>query len=168
VDIGSNIGISALFFLTRNDHSRCHLYEPVPENVKRLRDNLAGFEDRYDLHEAAVADRAGRVEFGVEPTGRYGGIGINYERSIEVDCLEINRVLEDVLEREGEIDLLKLDIEGMELLTVRAIRPELLRRIGIVYFECEAEPGDIGGEGFERSYANSTCALRNRSPLRAA
>jgi FkbM family methyltransferase len=167
VDIGSNIGISALYFLTRNDQSRCHLYEPVPENVRRLRDNLAGHEDRYELHEAAVADRAGRVEFGIEPTGRYGGIGINYERSIEVDCLEINQVLEGVLRREGAIDLLKLDIEGMELQTVRAIRPELLRRIGVVYFECDQEPTGVAAEGFERSYANSTCALRNRSPVRA-
>jgi FkbM family methyltransferase len=168
VDIGSNIGISALYFLTRNDHSRCHLYEPVPENVKRLRQNLTGLEDRCELHEAAVADRAGRVEFGVEPTGRYGGIGLARERSIEVDCLEINQVLEDVLAREGEIDLLKLDTEGMELQTVRAIRPELLGRIGVVYFEWEQEPADLGVEGFERSYANSTCTLRNRSPVRAA
>jgi FkbM family methyltransferase len=167
VDIGSNIGISALYFLTRNDESRCHLYEPVPENVKRLRENLAGFEDRYVLHETAVADRAGPVEFGVEPTGRYGGIGLTYERSIEVDCLEINRVLDEVLEREGRIDLLKLDTEGMELDTVRAIRPELLRRIGTVYFEWEDEPGDLGADGFERSYANSTCSLRNRRPAAA-
>jgi FkbM family methyltransferase len=167
VDIGSNIGLSALYFLTRNDHSRCHLYEPVPENVRRLRDNLIGLEDRYELQEAAVADRAGRVGFGVEPTGRYGGIGLAYERSIEVDCLEINQVLEAVLEREGAIDLLKLDIEGMELQTVRAIRPELLRGIGVVYFECDQEPTDVAPEGFERSYANSTCALRNRSPVRA-
>jgi FkbM family methyltransferase len=162
VDIGSNVGISALYFLTRNDQCRCHLYEPVPENLSRLRDNLAGLENRYELHEAAVADRAGPVEFGVEPTGRYGGIGLTYERSIEVDCLEINSVLEDVLAREDRIDLLKLDTEGMELDTVRAIRPELLRRIGVVYFECDHEPADLEADGFDRSYANSTYALRNR------
>jgi len=104
----------------------------------------------------------------VEPTGRYGGIGLARDRSIEVDCLEINQVLEDVLAREGEIDLLKLDTEGMELPTVRAIRPELLRRIRVVYFEVEEEPTDLGAEGFERAYANSTCALRNRTPLSAA
>jgi FkbM family methyltransferase len=161
VDIGSNIGISALYFLTRNDHCRCYLYEPVPENVDRLRENLVGLKDRYELDEVAVADHAGPVEFGVEPTGRYGGIGLAHERSIEVECLEINRVLDDVLAREGRIDLLKLDTEGMELDTVRAVHPELLRRIGVIYFECDHEPADVGGDGFERSYANSTCALRN-------
>jgi hypothetical protein len=44
VDIGSNIGISALYFLTRNRDARCYLYEPVPRNVERLRANLAGYE----------------------------------------------------------------------------------------------------------------------------
>src|SRR5262245_917624 len=44
VDVGSNIGISALYFLTRNPHVRCHLYEPVGRNVARLRENLAGHE----------------------------------------------------------------------------------------------------------------------------
>ena len=37
VDVGSNIGISALFFLTRNSSCRMWLYEPVPRNVERLR-----------------------------------------------------------------------------------------------------------------------------------
>ncbi len=40
VDIGSNIGISALYFLTRNRDARCYLYEPVPRNVERLHANL--------------------------------------------------------------------------------------------------------------------------------
>jgi FkbM family methyltransferase len=165
VDIGSNIGVSALYFLTRNHESRCHLYEPVPENVRRLRDNLADYEDRCEVQQVAVADREGQVEFGVEPTGRYGGIGLDYGQTIQVDCLEINRVLDDVLAREGRIDVLKIDTEGMELATVRAIRPELLERIGVVYFECDDEPGDLNAEGFERSFANSTCALRNRAPV---
>jgi FkbM family methyltransferase len=164
VDIGSNIGISALYFLTRNADARCHLYEPVPENVERLRRNLAGYERRYELHEAAVADRADRVSFGVEPTGRYGGIGLDLERSIEVESLDINRVLDGVLEREPLIDVLKLDTEGLELRTVRAIRPDLLRRVRVIYFEVDEEP-EVHPELFERSFANTTCALRNRAPV---
>ena len=159
VDIGSNIGISALYFLTRNDSARCYLYEPVPENLDRLRANLEGYEDRYELREVAVAERAGRVEFGVEPTGRYGGIGLDLEGSIEVECLDVNDVLEDVLEREGEIDILKLDTEGLELATVEAIRPELLRRIRVIYFESPEEP-EVHSDLFDRSFANTTCALR--------
>ena len=35
IDLGSNIGISALYFLTRNADCRVWLYEPVPRNVER-------------------------------------------------------------------------------------------------------------------------------------
>ena len=48
VDIGSNIGLSALFFLTRDESCRCWLYEPVPANVERLRANLRAFADRFE------------------------------------------------------------------------------------------------------------------------
>src|SRR5688572_9903353 len=50
VDVGSNIGLSALYFLTRDPSVRCYLFEPVPQNVERLRGNLAGFEERFTLH----------------------------------------------------------------------------------------------------------------------
>jgi FkbM family methyltransferase len=161
VDLGSNIGISALYFLTRNTGSRCWLYEPVPENVERLRRNLAGHEDRYRLSEAAVADRAGRYEFGVEETGRYGGIGADTGRSIEVEGLDVNDVLEEVLDEVPLIDVLKVDTEGLELATVEAVRPDLLRRIRTIFFEVDEEP-EVHAEIFERSFANTTCSLRNR------
>ena len=162
VDIGSNIGISALYFLTRNPTARCHLYEPVPQNVERLRHNLAAFRDRWTLEELAVWDRDAVVEFGVEPTGRYGGIGVEMPERIEVACISINDVLERVLAREGRIDILKIDIEGAELDTVAAIRPELLDRIHTIYFETAART-ELHTDRFALSYACDTGRLVNRS-----
>ena len=45
VDFGSNIGISALYFLTRNPSMQVYLFEPVPSNIERLRENLKGYEN---------------------------------------------------------------------------------------------------------------------------
>ena len=47
VDVGSNIGISALYFLTRNPTAASGSTSRCPRNVERLRRNLAGYEDRY-------------------------------------------------------------------------------------------------------------------------
>jgi FkbM family methyltransferase len=157
VDIGSNIGISALYFLTRNPHARCHLYEPVPRNVERLRENLAGFEERYELTEAAVWDRAGTVTFGVEPTGRYGGIDIPAPETIEVPCAEIN----DVLEHAPRVDVLKVDTEGAELATVAAIRPELQDRVRVIYLET-LERTALHPERFDTSFSCDTLRLTQR------
>jgi FkbM family methyltransferase len=160
VDIGSNIGISALYFLTRNRSSRCYLFEPDPRNVTRLKANLAGYEDRYSLDPSAVGPTGGRVEFGIEPTGRYGGIGVQADAHITVDCRAINDVLDEILGREELIEILKIDTEGLEVETVAAIRPDLLERIGTIYFEADqAEP--LHPERFEHAYACQTNRLRN-------
>jgi len=161
VDIGSNIGISALYFLTRSAHVRCHLFEPDPRNVERLLENLACYRDRFELAKAAVADRAGRVRFGREPTGRYGGLENEFSDEIEVDCLHINDVLTGVLELDGRIDMLKIDTEGLENRTVLAISPHLLAQIGVLCFETR-EPVNPAPELFELRHATDTARLTNR------
>jgi FkbM family methyltransferase len=170
IDIGSNIGISALYFLTRAPEVFCHLFEPDPRNLERLRANLAPFEGRFAVTAAAVADRSGRARFGREPSGRYGGLDLQLAGEIEVDCLHINDVLRDALADGGEIDLLKIDTEGMENRTVQAIDRDLLERIHVICFETRT-PVNPAPERFELHFATDTARLVNRvgaaSPLQA-
>lgn len=158
VDIGSNIGISALYFLSRNATSKCHLFEPDPKNIVKLKKTLQGYEDRYVLHENAVSDFAGPVEFGVEDTGRYGGIGFTKGEVIRVECLHINTVLAKVLETEPEIDVLKIDTEGVEIQTVNAISPEYLGRIRHIYMEAEPH-GNLHEHHFTQRQYGTVCQL---------
>jgi FkbM family methyltransferase len=158
VDIGSNIGISALYFLTRNHEARCYLYEPVPRNVERLRANLAACEARYEVQEVAVAAGGGTVAFTVEPFGRYGGIGVVGDEHIEVTCRAVADVLDEVLEREDRIDLLKIDTEGAELDTLRAIRADQLDRITTICFETSTPYNPDPGR-FAMRFASETCRL---------
>ncbi len=162
LDVGSNIGLSALYFLTRNPGCECLLYEPVPRNVERLRLNLAGHEERYTLFEAAVAAAAGPVSFGVEDTGRYGGIGVATGRTIELSSVGINEVLHDALAKHERIDVLKIDTEGTELELLAAVRPELLGRVRAVYLETSERPGPVL-DGFSTSFRNDTLVLMNRA-----
>jgi FkbM family methyltransferase len=162
VDIGSNIGISALYFLTRSASVRCHLFEPDPRNVERLLANLAAYGERFELTVAAVADRAGRVRFGRELSGRYGGLDSGLADQIEVDCVHIDEVLTGVLDAEGRIDMLKIDTEGLENRTVQAIDPDLLARVGVLCFETRTPVNPLP-EVFELEYATETARLTNRT-----
>lgn len=166
VDLGSNIGLSALYFLTRPSRPFCYLYEPDPRNAARLRDNLAGYADRWELAEAAVAARAGRVRFATEPTGRYGRVGGDAHGGggLTVDCRAINDVLEHALTRAGTIDLVKIDTEGLELDTVRAMDPALLRRVRAIVFEAfDAKPdGRLHPALFTQRLHGSVCRLTRR------
>ena len=140
VDVGANIGISALYFLTRNNHSRVYCFEPSPINTPRLRERLAPFGDRVVISEQALSDRDGFFEFNAEPVGRYSGLVIpDYSRElvnvVQVETLNISDALERILEAEPFIDVLKIDTEGTEESILRSIRPELLSKIGEMFVE---------------------------------
>ena len=161
VDIGSNIGISALYFLSRDADVFCHLYEPVPANVERLRENLARFDGRYVLREVAVAEFTGKSAFAVEPTGRYGGIDTEWPDQIEVSAVSINEVLRSVLESVPEIDILKIDVEGLEVRLVEAIDPDLRGRIRRIYIEASPEHPVLPDWFSQRSHGG-VCVLDRR------
>ncbi|MBI5195220.1 MAG: FkbM family methyltransferase [Nitrospirae bacterium] len=164
VDIGSNIGISALYFLSRNNESKCYLYEPDKRNIEKLKKNLSGFLKRYSLHENAVSYESGQLEFGIEATGRYGGIGIKSKEMIIVNCLEINDVIKNVLSNEGYIDILKIDTEGVEIKTVENIEVDLLRRIKIIYLEAKPKH-QLHSSIFKQKQYGSVCQLVNKEHI---
>jgi FkbM family methyltransferase len=160
VDIGSNIGMSALYFLTRSKDNYCYLYEPNPANVERLKRNLSHFEERISLSSSAVGNITGDVAFGIEPTGRYGGIGVKTSTQITVPCLHINDVIENALKKNDRVDLLKIDTEGAELATVQAIDPRFYPRIRRIYFEAEP-PGKVLPPPFKQEQHWTICRLIN-------
>ncbi len=147
VDFGSNIGISALYFLTRNPKVKVYLYEPLPRNIERLKENLHGFENRYELDPVAVGLENGICSFGCEPTGRYGGLNKSeMKNQVDVQVKNANEIVRDILNKNPTIDILKIDIEGLEEDVINNLPPELLKKIDRIYAETETEfKGDLPG-----------------------
>ena len=135
VDFGSNIGVSAGYFLTRNKNVKTYLFEPLPINIDKLKLNLEKFEDRYELDEAAVGLENGTAEFGYEETGRYGGLESDLTETIQVQVRKADEVISNILEKEGSIDILKIDVEGLETAIIKSISPENLKKISRIYAE---------------------------------
>ncbi|HJS91213.1 MAG TPA: FkbM family methyltransferase [Steroidobacteraceae bacterium] len=161
-DFGSNIGISALYFLTRNPRAYAYLYEPLPANLERLRSNLAGFEGRYQLFPFAVGMVEGPVQFGCEPTGRYGGIGLARETQITVPCRPANSVLDEILSRHGHLDVLKVDIESFEKEIILGLG-ERARRIETIFVENRFDSNPLQSTHSYRQYG-SVAQFRRRNP----
>lgn len=121
VDIGANIGLAALFWLTRRPDSRVWCYEPNPKNIPRLRQTLRGYEGRYELVEAAIGPVATRARFTFDDSGRYGRLSdeLDMGAELEVPVLGLRDELARVERHEGRaVELVKIDTEGSE--------PELL------------------------------------------
>ena len=141
VDIGSNIGITARFFL-ENGAKFIYLYEPDRENLQYLRKNITNFSETYALESKAVSISSGSSSFEFEKTGRYGRLVDNVNRSkgraintTEVEVIGISDVLASVFLDHDNLDILKIDIEGLEVEIVKAIPSTYLPRIKMIQYE---------------------------------
>jgi FkbM family methyltransferase len=154
VDVGSNIGISVAYFLSRSLANFVYAYEPVPRNITRLHCNLISFEKRYSVAEVAVGTASGQVAFGIEDSGRYGGVGLDTGKSINAECVSCNEILERLIAKHENIDIFKADVEGLEERILCAIDPQLRRRIRKLYVECTFRRNPIPETHYFRQYGN--------------
>ena len=131
LDLGSNIGVSALFFRRRFPDARIVAVEASPRLAELLRENTRALG--VDVRAAAVAAEPGTVSFhdsGVElggSTSADGGGGVT------VPAIGLDDLL-----REVRPDLVKLDIEGAEFELLRTSRE--LARVPHVVGEIHAPP----------------------------
>lgn len=162
VDIGSNIGLSALYFLTRNPDSFAYLFEPNPANHDGLKENLRDYRARYRLDTAAVARENGKARFGTEPTGRYGRIEGVRDAYIDVETKAMGDVLRSIIGERGGIDVLKIDTEGSEEELVKAIPEDLLPKIKLIL--CETRPSEpLWPRHFTQEQYGTVCRLRQKN-----
>ena len=167
VDVGANIGIASLFFLTRNTSAFGYLYEPDPKNVARVADTLARQAGRFELIEEAVGVEDGTVELITEPSGRFGTTVKQQahrmsDGSLTVPMRDINRVLSDVVAKHGAVDVLKIDIEGLEVDVVNHIDRDLLAKVRLIVAECEGSQLDLPDFDIRQYGSVARCRQRRR------
>lgn len=162
VDFGSNIGVSAAYFLTRGPRCFVYCFEPFEQNTTRLRRNLKPFEGRFALAPVALGQTSGTVRFGWEPTGKYGGVGRDTGQWIDVECRDSNEVLRAIIAEHGHIDLLKIDVETLEKVLTERIPHELLVNIRSLSVEYTFESNPLAGtHDWERRNAVTVFTRRN-------
>lgn len=123
LDIGANVGVSALFLKTLYPKAKITAYEADPEIFRYLERNVHGngFTD-VELVNKAVWERTGSLTFQADHAdgGRVTSAG--EPATIGVDAVDIR----DVMAGE-QFDFVKIDIEGGEMTVLRRCAPELLR-----------------------------------------
>lgn len=108
-DCGANIGVSALFFKERFPNAKVFAFEPDPEIAELLINNLKhNSVSGVNVYSKAVWINNEGVEFGVQ--GSDSGSIYSQKDKIRVDTLR----LKEMLDKEGRVDFLKLDVEGAE------------------------------------------------------
>ncbi|MFJ9890372.1 FkbM family methyltransferase [Streptomyces sp. NPDC091287] len=146
IDMGSNIGLSPLYFALSYPDAGIAAVEPVAENLELLRANREGNRSDWQVLQAAVADRPGTVT--LYPSGWWSSSStvrsVAEQRSshphrpesrlvrpaVEVEAVAVP----EVFERVGwdRVDILKMDIEGAEEAVLLADDTSWLDRVGVL------------------------------------
>lgn len=159
-DVGANIGyISALLAKTVGQSGRVFAFEPFPENLERLRMNLeaSGLADRVVVVWKAVVDHAGDVSFLVGASGATGKVAGSAGRQARPSQAEI-RVpaisLDEFVYQDGQPapDVIKMDIEGGEVLAIPGMRRMLAEHHPVILLEVH------GAESAQAAWTGLTAA----------
>ena len=147
VDVGANIGIASLYFLAMNDKAFVYAFEPSKLNFIKLSTNLKNYSSRVKLSNCAIDVKNGLRKFREEATGRYGGFSDISNRipvdEYDVECLELNKVIGEILDKESLIDVLKIDTEGNENELYSSINSTNRRRVRRIFVESNGFLGNI-------------------------
>ncbi|ATW50689.1 FkbM family methyltransferase [Streptomyces peucetius] len=146
VDMGSNIGLSPLYFALMYPDADIAAVEPVTENVELLRANRDSNGSGWQVLQAAVADRPGTVT--LYPSGWWSSSSTvravaerrsshphRPESRLGRPAVEVKAVtVPEVFERAGwdRVDILKMDIEGAEEAVLLAADTSWLDRVGVL------------------------------------
>lgn len=114
LDLGANVGVSALYFRLLYPDAHIHSFEPDPSNLEQLRHN-ARYLGNITIHEIAVGGENGEISFYVDPH-RGSSSSTQKLRDRQQEIKVETKTLENILEELAldKIDILKFDIEGSE------------------------------------------------------
>lgn len=142
-DIGSNIGTYGI--LAHNELSKCTVvaFEPLPENVSRLRDNIDANKAAVEIYQVALSNSTGSADF----IANHSKTG----RLIEGDAMEPSITVEktggDIFTEQLSVmpTVMKIDVEGEELEVLKSFNKTLSESVRELFVEIhEQNYGNVG------------------------
>ena len=141
VDLGANIGLFSLACAYRNRAAVVEAYEPAPPNCDQFLTNLSlnePLKKRVTLHQAAVGPESGHVRLSYEESApASANVFASTGKLFDVEVVSLKDVLSEI---SGNVDLLKVDIEGAEYELLRGTDRELWTRFDAIALELHDDP----------------------------
>jgi FkbM family methyltransferase len=149
-DVGSHTGESTLEYLVNFPRARVFAFEPDMTNFAAASDAIAIHRQRCSLHAIALADSNGRAKFHVNShNGTHSLLAIGAQEFWAGPAHEVQKVSVETRTMDSfvaeqavsTIDILKMDIQGGELLALKGAQSLLeASRIRLLALEVEFKP----------------------------
>ena len=138
-DIGANIGVVSVIMANVYPDAKIYAYEPNPVNFEILIKNTKGYGEQIEIHNAALAAEAGKMDLYLsDDPNNHGGCSLYQHRvdmsakPFEVTCFSARKEFEMA---GGKVDLVKIDCEGSEWQILSSLTPAQLQSIQIMVGE---------------------------------
>lgn len=129
LDIGANIGLTALAISAFTPAGRVYAFEPSPNNLAYLRANVQANGSRVEVVGAAVGDGPGTVSLHLPPTGAHSSVirsgAPDGPNVANVRMISIDDWMRD--SRLDRVDFMKIDVEGFETNAVAGAAQTIVR-----------------------------------------
>lgn len=137
LDLGANIGTSAITALRSHDFERAVACEPEPENYRLLRVNAAmnDVEDILTALQAAVSDSRGTAALALDPLnsgGHFVANGDSAHETVTVETVSVDYLIKRGVVDAGVVGLIWIDAQGYEGHIVKGASSLLDRGVPIV------------------------------------
>jgi FkbM family methyltransferase len=164
VDVGAYSGIYTVLACTANPGLAAVAFEPNPGKMPQLRANVAAnrLEERVSLVQKALGDRPGKGVLVIPCDDSQASL---IAPGAGVRTVGIEVTTGDTALRGMPIDLVKIDVEGMETAVLAGMREILAGCQPDVIAECltpealEQLCGCLAGSGYEHAYRIDTSGL---------
>lgn len=149
LDVGANIGVWTRQLLTAKRLARVVAFEPDPRTFTMLAKNLAGYA-AASCEQVAVGDHLGSVQLSRGTESKQNYVATAFRAAVDAVAVPMITI-DHFAEREAltRLDLLKVDVEGLELDVFHGAEQTLRRLRPRVYFEYLPRVGDRERAAFE-------------------
>jgi FkbM family methyltransferase len=137
IDVGANVGYFCLIWQAGRQTNRSFAIEASPVIIPWLQENMSinHLNNRVTVFECAASNEVGRLRFspGETPTG-WGRLASRVTQTGTIDVTA--RRLDDLVDQQMTITLIKIDVEGAESLVIEGAE-RLLRSGRVRHVYCE-------------------------------
>jgi FkbM family methyltransferase len=141
LDIGANIGMISLAVKSNVEGLTIHAFEPGPHQFKYLKENVKenNLESQISLWPLAIAETTGKRTFAIHCEEDASGDGfVDTERAGGTSTITVDTIMLDdwwVKQRSPRIHLIKIDVEGAELLVLEGANKLIMSQKPVILFE---------------------------------